>query len=88
MARPTAKILNRTAIGRTHYDLTVKQAEGLWYVTYCGEPFQLVKEHRYRPDLLPKYQRTAWPNPQAAARLAERLNQYFGCKDFAIKCVV
>jgi len=87
MARPAAEILNHTAIGRTHYDLTIKAAAGLWVVTYEDQPFQLVKSHRYRPDLQPKYQRTSWPNPQAPTRLAQRLNQYFNTDKFSVKCV-
>ena len=87
MTRPSAKILNKTAIGRTHYDLTVKAAEGVWTIYYQGEPFNLVKTNRYRPDILPKYLRTAWSNPQAAERLAARLNRYFGCEDFTVVCL-
>jgi len=87
MTRPSAKILNRTAMGRTHYDLTVKAADGLWCIVYQGEPFNLIKTHRYRPDAGPKYLRTAWANPQAAHRLCARLNRYFGCEDFTVVCL-
>ena len=88
MSRPSAKILNKTAIGRTHWDLVIKQADGLWCLTYKGEPFQLIKLNRYRDDIGPKYQRTTWVNPQHAHRMAERLNRYFGCADFAVKCLM
>jgi hypothetical protein len=87
MSRPTARILNHTAIGRTHWDFTVKQADGFWCILYKGEPFNLVKTNRYRPDISAKYQRTAWANPQAAQRLCARLNKYFGCEDFTVVCL-
>jgi hypothetical protein len=87
MSRPSAKILNHTAIGRTHWDLTVKQAEGVWTIYYCGEPFNLVKTNRYRPDISPKYMRTAFSGPRAAENLCARLNQYFGCEDFTVVCL-
>jgi hypothetical protein len=87
MSRPSAKILNHTAIGRTHWDLTVKQAEGSWTVLYQGEPFQLVKTHRYRPDISPKYVRTAFANAHSAQRLCARLNQYFSSTDFTVECL-
>jgi hypothetical protein len=87
MPRPSARILNHTAIGRTHWDYTVKQADGLWTIYYRGETFNLVKSNRYRADITPKYCRTTWSNPQAAQRLCARLNQYFGCEDFTVVCL-
>lgn len=54
MARPSSPVLNHTAQGRTHWDLTVKGVGTLWYLTYQGQPVQLIKQHRYRPDLSPK----------------------------------
>jgi hypothetical protein len=87
MTRPSAKILNHTAIGRTHWDYTVKQADGLWTIYYRGETFNLVKSNRYRPDINPKYVRTSWSNPRSAERLCARLNQYFGCEDFTVVCL-
>jgi hypothetical protein len=87
MSRPSAKILNRIAIGKTHYDYIVKQTSGLWTIFYRGEPFNLVKENRYRDDLAPKYLRTTWANAKSANRLCARLNQYFATEDFTVVCL-
>jgi hypothetical protein len=87
MTRPSAKILNHTAIGRTHWDFTIKASEGTWTIMYQGQPFNLVKSNRYRPDISPKYMRTAWSNAHSAHRLCARLNQYFGCEDFTVVCL-
>lgn len=87
MSRPSAKILNRIAIGKTHYDYIVKASTGVWTIFYQGEPFNLVKENRYRDDLSPKYIRTAWANEKSARRLCARLNQYFATEDFTVVCL-
>lgn len=87
MSRPSARILNQIAIGKTHYDYIVKQSSGVWTIFYQGRPFNLVKEHRYRPDISAKYIRTAWSNEKSARRLCARLNQYFGTEDFTVVCL-
>lgn len=87
MSRPSAPTIVRIAMGRTHNDLIVKGVETLWYLTYQGQPFQLVKEDRYRPDRSPKYLRTAWPSSTTAETWARRLNNYFGCNDFKVECL-
>ena len=87
MTRPSAKILNHTAIGRTHWDFTIKAADVTWCIYYRGEPFNLVKSHRYRPDISPKYMRTTWSNWRSAQRLCDRLNRYFDCEDFTVVCL-
>jgi len=87
MSRPSAPIINRIAIGKTHYDYIIKQSPGVWTIFYRGEPFNLVKENRYRDDIPPKYIRTAWANEKSAQRLCARLNQYFGTTDFSVVCL-
>lgn len=87
MARPSSPVLNHTAQGRTHWDLTVKGVGTLWYLTYQGQPVQLIKQHRYRPDLSPKYLRTSWPTEATARSWARRLNGYFNSADFSVECL-
>jgi len=82
MARTAPKIL----LSKTDLFFTeqVVSCEGVFAVLYKGNPFQLksIRDNYGAKDF--KYKRTVFVNHAHAYRLADRLNQLYGCDDFTV----
>ena len=84
MGRRALTTLAHTAIGRTNYDITIQQAEGLWVVTYQGQYVNIVKNNRYR-DGTRKYMKNGWATSAPAMNMASKLNKWFNTTDFDVQ---
>lgn len=83
MPRPKPTILLTTEYEDIN-QLDILAADGLWAVVYQGQPINVRKTLMTIQGESFKYVRGTYPSPAPARILAEKLNQAFYCKDFAV----
>jgi hypothetical protein len=84
MSRPKPQVLLDYTNRQTYKSEQVLEAEAIWAVFYQGKPFNLKSLNALTNYPGPKYKKTSFSNPGHAHNLAEKLNQLFKTKDFAV----
>ena len=84
MSRPKPKVIMEHS-NKTTYKLDqVLAAEGIWAVFYDGKPINLKSSSLVANYPGPKYKKVSFSNPGHAHNLAQKLNNMFKTKDFAV----
>lgn len=84
MARPKPEILMKYPLNtRTGKNLEIVTCEGVYVVTYDGEPFNVRIADPYASNIQ-KYKFTVYVNSAHAVRFANKLNKYFKTDKFQV----
>jgi hypothetical protein len=84
MSRRKPRVLLDHTSRQTYKSEQVLEAEAIWAVFYQGKPFNLKSSNALTNYPGPKYKKTSFSNPGHAHNLAEKLNELFKTKDFAV----
>jgi hypothetical protein len=84
MSRPKPRVLLDYTNKQTYKSEQVLESEAIWAVFYQGKPFNLKSSNALTNYPGPKYKKTSFSNPGHAHNLAEKLNELFKTKDFAV----
>ena len=84
MSRPKPTVLLQHSNKTTFKMDEVLAAEGIWAVFYDGKPINLKSSSLVANYPGPKYKKVSFSNPGHAHNLAQKLNNMFKTKDFAV----
>ena len=84
MSRPKPTVLLQHSNKTTYKMDEVLAAEGIWAVFYDGKPINLKSSSLVANYPGPKYKKVSFSNPGHAHNLAQKLNNMFKTKDFAV----
>ena len=84
MSRPKPQVLLEHIDKKTYKSEQILQSDAIWAVFYQGQPFNLKSSNSLTNYPGPKYKKTSFSNPGHAHNLAEKMNELFKTKDFAV----
>lgn len=84
MSRPKPKILLEFTNKKNFKTEQVLEADAIWAVFYKGKPINLKTVSMIADQAGPKYKKISFSNAGHAFNLAEKLNKFFNCKEFAV----
>lgn len=84
MSRPKPTVILEHINNKTYKSEQVLEADAIWAVFYKGKPFNLKSANALTNYPGPKYKKVSFSNPGHAHNLANKLNDMFKSKDFAV----
>lgn len=84
MSRPKPKVLLENINNKTYKSEQILEADAIWAVFYQEKPFNLKTANALTNYPGPKYKKVSFSNPGHAYNLANKLNEMFKSKDFAV----
>lgn len=84
MSRPKPTVLLEITNKKTYKTDQVLESDAVWSVFYQGNPINLKTSSLVAQEVGPKYKKVSFANSGHAFNLAEKLNNMFSTKDFAV----